>query len=93
MWNRLRKFNKLFITIYYVALKKDKKKIKDPWREVKRLENENKKLIDENSSLWFLLDEFEKSSIFNKEHRDKFDDAFKKLRNISMMTHSKVEEA
>ena len=72
---------------------KKKGKIKDPRKEVERLENENKKLIDENTSLWFLLDEFDKSSIFNKEHRDTLNEAFKKLRKVASMTHSKIEEA
>ena len=76
-----------------MASSKKKDKIKDPWKEIKRLENENRKLVDENASLWFLLDEFEKSSIFNKEHRDELNEAFEKLRKVTAMTHSKVEEA
>ena len=54
------------------------KKKKDPWKEIKRLEEANRKLIDENSSLWFLLDEFEKSSILNEDHQEKINEALGK---------------
>jgi hypothetical protein len=37
-------------------------------------------LEDENSSLWFLLDEFEKSNIKNPEYQDKFVEIFGKLK-------------
>ena len=76
-----------------MSLKKKKKRIEDPWKENKRLEEENKRLVDENASLWFLLDEFEKSNVFNKEHRDELNETFEKLRKVVAMTHSKVEEA
>tara|TARA_R110000824_G_scaffold231798_2_gene419684 strand:+ start:163 stop:393 length:231 start_codon:yes stop_codon:yes gene_type:complete len=76
-----------------MSLKKKKEKIKDPWKEIKRVEKENRKLIDENASLWFLLDEFEKSSILNEDHQEKINEAFQQLRRVAAMTHSKVEEA
>ena len=59
------------------------KKKKDPWKEIKRLEEANKKLIDENSSLWFLLDEFEKSSILNEDHQEKINEALQRLKDAS----------
>ena len=69
------------------------KKKKDPWKEIKRLEEENKKLIDENASLWFLLDEFEKSSMLNEDHREKINEALQKLKEVGMMMHTKTAEA
>jgi|TARA_R110002020_G_C16119317_1_gene760191 hypothetical protein len=69
------------------------KKKKDPWKEIKRLEEENKKLIDENASLWFLLDEFEKSSILNEEHKEKINEALGKLKEVGLMMHPKTGEA
>tara|TARA_R110001583_G_scaffold6811_1_gene34251 strand:- start:1710 stop:1928 length:219 start_codon:yes stop_codon:yes gene_type:complete len=69
------------------------KKKKDPWKEIKRLEEANKKLIDENSSLWFLLDEFEKSSILNEDHQEKINEALQRLKEVGLMMHPKTEEA
>tara|TARA_Y100000593_G_scaffold91895_1_gene181927 strand:+ start:2412 stop:2630 length:219 start_codon:yes stop_codon:yes gene_type:complete len=66
---------------------------KDPWKEIKRLEKENKRLEDENASLWFLLDEFEKSSILNEEHKEKINEALDKLKEVGMMMHPKTGEA
>jgi hypothetical protein len=69
------------------------KKKKDPWKEIKRLEEANRKLIDENSSLWFLLDEFEKSSILNEDHQEKINEALQRLKEVGLMMHPKTEEA
>ena len=69
------------------------KKKKDPWKQIKRLEEANKKLIDENSSLWFLLDEFEKSSILNEDHQEKINEALQRLKEVGLMMHPKTEEA
>jgi SMC interacting uncharacterized protein involved in chromosome segregation len=75
-------------------------KIKDELPTIKQLkskiadlENEVKKLQDENSSLWFMLDEFEKSDIQNPEFKEKFEEVFSNLRFHTLMTHSKLEEA
>lgn len=62
-------------------------------KEIARLKKLIKRLEDENASLWFLLDEFDKSNIQSPEYRTLFEDAFKKLNEQRRMTHSKVEEA
>ena len=75
-------------------------KIKDELPTIKQLkskiadlEKEVKKLQDENSSLWFMLDEFEKSDIQNPEFKEKFEEVFSNLRYHTLMTHPKLEEA
>ena len=61
--------------------------------KVYELEKEVESLRDENESLWFLLEEFEKSNLVNPEYRKNFDEAFKKARFNSMMAVRKVTEA
>jgi len=60
---------------------------------IDKLEKENARLQDENSSLWFLLDELEKSDIGNEQYRENFERVFNNLRKNAMMMHQKVEEA
>ena len=67
--------------------------IKDLKEKIKGLKKEISRLQDENNSLWFMLDEFDKSNIQNPEYKDLFEEAFKKLHEQRRMTHSKVEEA
>ena len=67
--------------------------IKELKKEIRELKREIGRLEDENSSLWFMLDEFDKSNIQNPEYRGLFEEAFKKLHEQRRMTHSKVEEA
>jgi len=62
-------------------------------KEIARLKKLIKRLEDENESLWFLLDEFEKSNIRNPEYAEKFTEVFSKLRMQNLMTSNKVEEA
>tara|TARA_R110002020_G_scaffold351513_1_gene564691 strand:- start:546 stop:755 length:210 start_codon:yes stop_codon:yes gene_type:complete len=69
-----------------MSLKELKKEIRELKREIGRLE-------DENNSLWFMLDEFDKSSIQNPEYKALFEEAFKRLNRQRRMTHTKVEEA
>ena len=57
------------------------------------LEKEVESLRDENESLWFLLEEFEKSNLINPEYKKNFDEAFKKARFHSLMSVRKVTEA
>ena len=57
------------------------------------METENKRLEDENASLWFLLDEFEKSNISNPEYRELFTKVYDKLRFQSLMTITSDGEA
>jgi regulator of replication initiation timing len=67
--------------------------IKELKEKIKELKKEIGRLQDENSSLWFMLDEFNKSNIHNPEYDKIFEETFKKLREQSKMIHSKVEEA
>jgi len=62
-------------------------------RVINKLEKENARLQDENASLWFMLDELEKSDIATPENRKTFERVFNNLRKNAMMMHQKVEEA
>jgi DNA repair ATPase RecN len=66
--------------------KEMKQKIQDLQTEIQRLE-------DENASLWFLLDELEKSNIANPEYRELFEGVYDKLRFQSLMTATSEGEA
>ncbi len=72
---------------------KNKELIKDPWKELKVLQRKIEDLTEENASLWFLLDELEKSDIRSEENRETLSDAFDKLKNVALMMHRKTEEA
>ena len=61
--------------------------------KILELEKENKRLEDENASLWFLLDEFEKSNISNPEYREMFTKVYDKLRYQTLMTVTADGEA
>jgi|TARA_Y100000310_G_C20451952_1_gene701185 regulator of replication initiation timing len=67
--------------------------IKELKQIITKLEKENSRLQDENSSLWFLLDELEKSDLGNEQYRENFERVFNNLRKNAMMMHQKVEEA
>jgi regulator of replication initiation timing len=67
--------------------------IKELKQTIDKLEKENARLQDENASLWFLLDELEKSDIGNEQYRENFERVFTNLRKNAMMMHQKVEEA
>ena len=67
--------------------------IKELKQIITKLEKDNSRLQDENSSLWFLLDELEKSDLGNEQYRENFDRVFSNLRKNAMMMHQKVEEA
>ena len=66
---------------------------KEMKQKLQNLETENKILEDENASLWFLLDEFEKSNISNPEYRELFTKVYDKLRFQSLMTITSDGEA
>lgn len=66
---------------------------KTPQQKIAELEKEVESLRDENESLWFLLEEFEKSNLVNPEYRKNFDEAFKKARFQTLMAVRKVTEA
>ena len=67
--------------------------IKELKQIITKLEKENSRLEDENASLWFLLDELEKSDVGNEQYRENFERVFNNLRKNAMMMHQKVEEA
>ena len=62
-------------------------------KEIHKLKKDIRRLEDENSSLWFLLDELEKSNVKNPEYQKQFVEVFDKLRKQQAMLHKKVEEA
>lgn len=61
--------------------------------KVFELEKEVESLRDENESLWYLLEEFDKSNLSNMEYKERFDEVFKKARFNSLMAVRKVMEA
>ena len=67
--------------------------IKELKQIITKLKKENSRLEDENASLWFLLDELEKSDVGNEQYRENFERVFNNLRKNAMMMHQKVEEA
>jgi len=67
--------------------------IKELKEKVAELEKENARLQDENASLWYMLDEMEKSNISDPQYKAHFEKVFANLRQTSMMMHQKVEEA
>ena len=73
--------------------RKEKEIIKDPWKELKVLQRKIDDLTEENASLWFLLDELEKSDIRTEENRETLNDAFDRLQTATLMMHRKTEEA
>jgi len=62
-------------------------------QKIYELEKEVESLRDENESLWFILEEFEKSNLVNPEYRKNFDEAFKKARFQTLMAVRKATEA
>lgn len=62
-------------------------------QKIRDLEDEIQRLEDENASLWFLLDELEKSNIANPEYRELFESVYDKLRFQSLMTTTSEGEA
>ncbi len=73
--------------------KKKKDSNKDPWEELKELQKKVDQLTEENASLWFLLDELDKSDIRSAENRETLSDAFDKLKTATLMMHRKTEQA
>ena len=58
--------------------------IKELKQIITKLEKENSRLQDENASLWFLLDELEKSDVGNEQYRENFERVFNNLRNLEV---------
>ena len=65
----------------------------DLWKKIKELEKKVEELVEENASLWFLLDELEKSDINNENVAKSLQEAFSELRFASLLVHKKVEQA
>ena len=66
---------------------------KDLLLKIKELEKKLEKLADENSSLWFMLDELDKSNVTNPEYFKHVEEAIENIRKSKLMAHTKVEEA
>ena len=62
-------------------------------KKLEKLKKENKRLEDENASLWFLLDELEKSNIANPQYRELFEGVYDKIRFQTLMTATSEGEA
>tara|TARA_A100001515_G_scaffold6680_1_gene5673 strand:+ start:1560 stop:1772 length:213 start_codon:yes stop_codon:yes gene_type:complete len=60
---------------------------------IDELEHEIAKLRDENESLWFLLEELEKSNVADPRYKKQFEEAFGRMRQMTLMTINKAEEA
>tara|TARA_Y100000034_G_scaffold114979_1_gene151672 strand:+ start:597 stop:815 length:219 start_codon:yes stop_codon:yes gene_type:complete len=60
---------------------------------IEKLEKQIEKLLDENSSLWFMLDELDKSNVTNPEYFKHVATAIKNVRKSKLMTPKKVGEA
>jgi len=58
-----------------------------------KLEKQIEKLLDENSSLWFMLDELDKSNVTNPEYFKHIAAAIENVRKSKLMTPKKVGEA
>tara|TARA_Y100000593_G_C4319352_1_gene342867 strand:- start:1300 stop:1509 length:210 start_codon:yes stop_codon:yes gene_type:complete len=68
-------------------------KNKDVNEQIKKLKSEILRLQDENDSLWFLLEELERSNLSNPEYYQNFEEAFKELKKSIMMTSTKIGKA
>jgi hypothetical protein len=73
--------------------KNKKDVISDPWKEIKVLQKKVDDLTDENASLWFLLDELDRSDIRSEENQETLREAFERLQSATLMMHRKTEEA
>ena len=69
------------------------KSVKDLNEEISSLKKRVVELEDENASLWFLLDELEKSNIANPEYRELFEGVYDKLRFQTLMITTSEGEA
>ena len=60
---------------------------------IEKLKKQIEKLLDENSSLWFMLDELDKSNVTNPEYFKHAAAAIKNVRKSKLMTPKEVGEA
>ena len=61
--------------------------------KIKKLQNQVEKLLDENNSLWFMLDELDKSNITNPEYFKHVAKAIENIRKSKLMVPKEVGEA
>ena len=61
--------------------------------EIEKLQKEIEKLLDENSSLWFMLDELDKSNITNPEYFKHVQEMMENVRKSRIMVTKDVGEA
>jgi regulator of replication initiation timing len=61
--------------------------------EIEILKKEIDRLLDENSSLWFMLDELDKSNVTNPEYFKHVAEAIENIRKSKLMTPKEVGEA
>jgi|3_EtaG_2_1085321.scaffolds.fasta_scaffold146500_2 hypothetical protein len=61
--------------------------------EIKKLKKEIDRLIDESSSLWFMLDEIKKSDITNLEYQKHYEKITAKINERKKLMSTKVGEA
>ena len=66
---------------------------KDLLLEIKKLQKQIDKLIDENNSLWFMLDELDKSNISNPEYFKHIQEIMDNLKEAKKITSTKIGEA
>ena len=60
---------------------------------IEKQEKQIEKLLDENSSLWLMLDELDKSNVTNPEYFKHVASAIKNIRRSKLMTPKKIGEA
>ena len=61
--------------------------------EIEILKKEIDRLLDENSSLWFMLDELDKSNISNPEYFKHIQEIMDNLKEAKKLTSTEVGEA
>ena len=61
--------------------------------EIKKLKKRIDRLTDENSSLWFMLDELDKSNVTNPEYFKHVAEAIENIRKSRLMATKEVGEA
>ena len=61
--------------------------------EIKKLKKRIDRLTDENSSLWFMLDELDKSNVTNPKYFKHVAEAIENIRKSRLMATKEVGEA
>ena len=61
--------------------------------KIEKLQKQLEKMSDENNSLWFMLDELDKSNVTNPEYFKHIAAAIENIRKSKLMTPKEVGEA